>query len=237
MEVESASAVATQIPYQMNVVDIKLLWGRAGGICSKPDCTEDLTALLETGNYVIGEMAHVIGRRPSARRGIPSGGEDTYKNLILLCPTHHTHIDKAPEGTYPEAMLHQWKKKHEESIRTAAGPKRYHTFDELRKEISRILTSNKTLFAALGPQSEPAITDPNSNLVSIWNLRRLDRIIPNNQKILNLIDANWKLLSPEAVAASEKFRVHAEAYKHHVYDALDQYPTFPEEFGTVFSEQ
>ena len=82
-------------------VDIKILWGRAGGRCSHPECTEDLTSLVESGNYVVGEMAHVIGNKPTARRGTPEGGEDTYDNLILLCPTHHTHIDKAPEGTYP----------------------------------------------------------------------------------------------------------------------------------------
>lgn len=220
----------------MNVVDIKLLWGRAGGICSKPGCTEDLTALVETGAYVVGEMAHVIGRKPSARRGIPSGGGDTYENLILLCPTHHAHIDKAPHGTYPEALLHDWKSEHEKAIRTAGRTERFESFDELRRNVSRLLTSNKTIVDALGPRSEVATSDPNSNMFSIWNLRRLDRILPNNQKILNLIDANCKLLSPDATTATERFRVHAEAYEHHVYNPLDSYPQFPLEFGSVFSE-
>src|SRR5258705_12817349 len=54
---------------QIGILDIKLLWGRAGGRCSAPKCNEDLTTLMESGGYVIGEMAHVIGRKPSARRG------------------------------------------------------------------------------------------------------------------------------------------------------------------------
>jgi hypothetical protein len=37
-------------------VDIKILWGRAGGRCSKPGCDEDLTALVASGNYVVGTV-------------------------------------------------------------------------------------------------------------------------------------------------------------------------------------
>lgn len=112
-------------------VDIKILWGRAGGRCSHPECTEDLTSLVESGNYVVGEMAHVIGNKPTARRGTPEGGEDTYDNLILLCPTHHTHIDKAPEGTYPIEMLHEWKLKQEDLINNAGKTSRYESWEEL----------------------------------------------------------------------------------------------------------
>jgi hypothetical protein len=35
--------------------DIKLLWGRAAGICSRPGCQEDLTRLVEgSKNYNVG---------------------------------------------------------------------------------------------------------------------------------------------------------------------------------------
>jgi hypothetical protein len=44
--------------------DVKLLWGRAAGICSNPTCRADLTVLLDkSNNYNIGEMAHVIAKR------------------------------------------------------------------------------------------------------------------------------------------------------------------------------
>ena len=79
--------------------DVKLLWGRAGGCCSKPGCAIDLTKEVEGGDdYVIGEMAHMIARSPDGPRGRAGGGDDTYANLILLCPTHHREVDKAPEG-------------------------------------------------------------------------------------------------------------------------------------------
>lgn len=220
----------------INTVDIKILWGRAGGRCSKPGCTEDLTALVESGNYVVGEMAHVIGSKPTAARGIPEGGSDTYENLILLCPTHHTHIDKAPEGTYPVEMLHNWKMMHEEVISNAGKTSKYEDFEQLRVAIMRILASNKAIFDSVGPLSPAAQSDPSSNAYLVWELRRIDRILPNNRKILNIIDANNELISNmNAINAVEKFRVHAESYEKHVYHRLDSYQLFPSEFSEVFS--
>ena len=137
----------------INIVDVKILWGRAGGRCSKPDCGEDLTTLVERGSYVVGEMAHVIGSKPNAARGTPEGGSDTYDNLILLCPNHHTHIDKAPEGTYPVEMLHEWKKAHEEVICNAGKTIKYESYEQLRISIARILASNKAIFDSFEPLS------------------------------------------------------------------------------------
>lgn len=219
----------------INDVDIKLLWGRAGGRCSKPDCDEDLTVLVETGNYIVGEMAHVIGKKPSAARGINGGGSDKYDNLILLCPTHHTHVDKAPEGKYPAEMLHDWKKQQEELISNAGKSVRFEDFNELRIAVARLITSNKIIFDTFGPLSEIAATDPNSNSYLIWELRRIDRILPNNRKILNLIDANKKLIRDSSVIRLvEEFRMHAESYEKHVYYRLDSYPLFPTKFAEVF---
>jgi len=217
-------------------IDEKLLWGRAGGRCSKPDCTEDLTALVESGNYIVGEMAHIIGSKPTARRGTPKGGADTYDNLILLCPTHHKHIDKAPEGTYPDKMLHEWKQKQEDLIKNAGKASHYENFEELGIAVSRILASNKAIFDSLGPHSTVADLDPNSNAFLVWELRRIDRIVPNNRKIINIIDANIELIKQAiAIDAIEQFRVHAEAYEKHVYYRLDSYPLFPNKFAEVFS--
>lgn len=217
-------------------IDIKLLWGRAGGMCSKPDCTGDLTVLVDSGNYIVGEMAHVIGRKPTARRSTPEGGPDSYDNLILLCPTHHTHIDKSPEGTFPPKLLYKWKCLQEEAIRSAGCKIRLQSFRELQREITRLLASNRALFKAVGPHSVTAITCPSSNLFSIWELRRLDRIVPNNRKILNLLDANASLIPASALEIVETFRVHVEAYERHVVHRLDSYPLFPVDFEQTFSK-
>lgn len=216
-------------------LDMKILWGRSGGRCSKPDCDEDLTTLIETGNYTVGEMAHIIGNKPTAARGTSEGGADTYDNLILLCPTHHTHIDKAPEGTYTVEMLHDWKKKQEEVIKNAGKTVQFSSFGELRLAVARLLTSNKILFDSVGPLSSIANTDPSSNAYLIWELRRADRILPNNRKILNLIDSNEQLIEDASIIKLvEEFRLHAESYEKHVYHRLDSYLLFPIKFAEVF---
>ncbi|NMH67130.1 HNH endonuclease signature motif containing protein [Shewanella salipaludis] len=220
----------------IGTVDTKILWGRAGGRCSKPGCDEDLTALVESGNYVVGEMAHVIGSKPTAARGTPEGGEDSYDNLILLCPTHHTHIDKAPEGTYTVDMLHEWKRQHEAEISNAGKTTIFDDFSKLRIAIARLLASNKAIFDAFGPMSSAAQSDPSSNAYLVWELRRIDKILPNNRKILNLIDANEELIDEmPTIRAIEKFRAHVESYEKHVYQRLDSYQLFPSEFSEVFS--
>jgi hypothetical protein len=216
-------------------VDTKILWGRAGGRCSMPGCGEDLTSLVEKGNYVVGEMAHVIGSNPTAARGTPEGGADTYDNLILLCPTHHTHIDKAPEGTYTVEMLHEWKKNHEAEISNAGKTEKFDNFNKLRLAVAKLLIANKTVFDAFGPKSEVAEADPMSNAFLVWELRRIDTILPNNRKILNIIDSNQDLIEDVSVIqVIEKFRVHVESYENHVYRTLDNYQLFPTEFSEVF---
>src|ERR1019366_4311808 len=103
----------------INSKDTKKLWGLAAGRCSRPGCDEECIRLLASNPTVIGEMAHVIAQSPKGPRGVQQGGEDTYENLILLCPTHHSEIDKAPAGTFPPGILLDWKKQHEAEVANA----------------------------------------------------------------------------------------------------------------------
>jgi hypothetical protein len=217
--------------------DEKILWGRAAGICSKPTCRQDLTVILEgKGSYNIGEMAHVIARNPGGPRGRARGGSDAYANLILLCPTCHRTIDKAPEGEYPEAMLYNWKSEHENSIRSAGRERVFKSLEDLKTFVRPLCLENSTLWSRLGPKSQTAQSDPGSNLHVIWTLRKLDRIIPNNRKIINMIEINQELLDGQALQAFIDFKLHAGAFEANQYDRIDSYPTFPDSFSKIFCE-
>ena len=90
--------------------DIKLLWGRAAARCSFPECKIRLTddKKLASDSYPLGEQAHIVGASKSATRGksnLTRKERDSYYNLILLCPNHHTIIDKNPED-YTIEKLH-----------------------------------------------------------------------------------------------------------------------------------
>ena len=79
--------------------DLKKLWGLSGGRCAFPGCNCDCLPFLdERDPTVIGEMAHVIAKSPTGPRGGGVGGDDTYENLVLLCPTHHTLVQQSPRA-------------------------------------------------------------------------------------------------------------------------------------------
>lgn len=98
--------------------DIKLLWGRAASRCAFPDCRLQLTQDSETteSRFQIGEQAHIVAKEQNGPRGdspFTPDERDSYANIIfLLCPTHHTIIDKSPED-FPIEKLHSIKTDHE----------------------------------------------------------------------------------------------------------------------------
>jgi hypothetical protein len=97
--------------------DIKLLWGRAAERCSFPGCGMKLTSdkKLASDSFPLGEQAHIVGENENSPRGqssLTTEERDSYFNLILLCPNHHTIIDKNPED-YPIEKLHLIKDQHE----------------------------------------------------------------------------------------------------------------------------
>ena len=98
----------------MTQKDIKLLWGRAGNRCSI--CRHELSHDAPPSHkYLLGEQAHIIGESHSAPRGkslLTKDERNSYHNLILLCPNHHTEIDKN-EAAWPVERLHQIKSQHE----------------------------------------------------------------------------------------------------------------------------
>lgn len=99
----------------INQKDIKLLWGRSGNRCSicKVELTQDKAAV--TSVFTLGEQAHIVGEKTNAARGTSSLTLDQrngYHNLILLCPNHHTEIDKN-EDDWPVEKLHLIKSEHE----------------------------------------------------------------------------------------------------------------------------
>ena len=99
----------------INQKDIKLLWGRSASRCTicKTELTQDKAAV--TSAYTLGEQAHIVGEKTDAARGISSltlEDRNSYHNLILLCPTHHTEIDKN-EVDWPVEKLHFKKSEHE----------------------------------------------------------------------------------------------------------------------------
>ena len=93
-----------------------MLWTKAGNRCAFPDCRQ---ALVDDSNgispgIVVGQEAHIVakGAGPRSHESNPEGGIDSYVNIILLCPNHHTVVDKKPE-VYTKQALIDMKQSHE----------------------------------------------------------------------------------------------------------------------------
>jgi len=219
----------------MKEKDIKKLWGLSAGRCSQPGCDELCIRFLTDDPTIIGEMAHIIAKSPTGPRGDPAGGADTYENLILLCPTHHTEIDKAPPDTFSAETLLDWKERHEAEVNDAFRSPGFSSRRELAYYVKRLLIENQSAWKTYGPESSAAKDNPLSNLHLVWDLRKLDTIVPNNRRIINLIRRNSPLFDDAGYAAACSFVEHAEGFERNCYERTEGVPKFPIEFEEVIN--
>lgn len=213
--------------------DIKKLWGLAAGRCSRPGCPEVCIKFLADDPTVIGEMAHVIAKMPGGPRGVASGGEDTYENLVLLCPTHHTEVDKSPPGTFLPEVLFDWKRRHEANVATAFISPNFSAPKQIADYILKLLIENRIVWKTYGPESPEAQANPISNLAKIWPLRKLDTIVPNNRRIINAIHKNPHLFDAQAYDSACIFVEHAEGFERNCYERTEGIPKFPQQFEVM----
>lgn len=104
--------------------DLKILWGKAAGRCSMPDCRKMLvheaSEQIPSKNILIGVNCHIVGEKEDGPRGksiLTPEERNRYPNLILLCGNHHTIIDQDPDN-WPIEKLHQIKADHEIWVET-----------------------------------------------------------------------------------------------------------------------
>jgi len=116
----------------IGIVARKLLWSRAGDQCAWPGCEECLTvdlhdvvsAKIQIQGIIMGEEAHIRSGRPDGPRydaSYPGDRVDLYENLILLCPNHHTLIDKEGGVAASVEQLLAIKRQHEERLALRRG--------------------------------------------------------------------------------------------------------------------
>ncbi|MCP4990161.1 MAG: hypothetical protein GY928_30215 [Colwellia sp.] len=95
---------------------------------------------------IIGEMAHLHAYQKDGPRGNDNLSEkdrNSYHNLILLCPNHHTEIDNDSTNWTTTRLLNT-KKRHEEWIRDALTR---------TTATGNLVASSKCLFVLSGPSA------------------------------------------------------------------------------------
>lgn len=97
--------------------DRGILCTKSGNRCALPDCRSVLVedAKKTDKAALIAEAAHIKGEKPDSPRydaEMSDPERNFYENLVLLCPSCHTKIDKQP-AVYPVELLHRYKAEHE----------------------------------------------------------------------------------------------------------------------------
>ncbi|MFT7404683.1 hypothetical protein [Zhongshania sp.] len=103
------------------------LFADSGGFCANPECLTEIFREFVDDVIHVGEIAHVIsagGQGPRSENILTPEKKRQYENLILLCPTCHTIIDKAEEQ-YPVETILEWKRNHKEIVKNAFGMRTY----------------------------------------------------------------------------------------------------------------
>lgn len=205
--------------------DIKLLWGRAAGRCSFPGCNQKLTQdkAFVTDSFPLGEQAHIVGKSNKSLRGssnLTEDERDSYFNIILLCPTHHTIIDN-DEIEYTIEKLHFFKDQHEYNVE--------HIFSETKDTKD---TVNDIIYADLVDSTVEACQLDNwhrwasnaASLYMVWNEDAPNRIYSFYNKILGAI---WPRTFPELECSIKKltYELHngVELFMKHCEKIENQY--------------
>lgn len=216
---------------------VRLLWAKSGGYCQNPGCNQGLFRLFKDGTITtLQELAHIIAQSPGGPRGkseLLISDRDAAENIILLCPTCHTLIDKNA-GQFPAELLLIWKLEHEAKISSPFEVPFYSLRTELRKNLTVLLRRNRLIYDTYGPYSID-IDNLFSDANHMWKRRVLDTIIPNNRRILNILTNNQHLLSTEEQVTVNKFALHAEGFEfnHLSGDKNSRVPTFPIELSNI----
>lgn len=216
------------------------LFADSGGFCQNPACTKNLFVDIEEKNLNIAEVAHICAASetgPRADTKMSSTDRGAYENLILLCPTCHTIVDKAPEK-FTDIQLISWKCNHKKRITEVFQIVECEGRSEVRKKIDPLMLLNLGIFTSSGP-SEIHMENPESPVAPVWKKKLLTQILPNNRKILAILDANRNHLNETELSTLEKYRQHViDLENKHIGDGVRTVSSrFPKEMNQILKDE
>jgi hypothetical protein len=216
------------------------LFSEAAGHCQRPDCLDHLFPAELGGEKHIAELAHVIphgldGPRKDQR---PEGDfdPDTFDNLILLCPTCHTIVDKNPDA-YPRNVLLGWKANHLAALALRQGIRAYDDRSQARDAILGAMDENRAIWDEYAPGSGVSFEyDPESEAAAIWDQRVKSVILPNHYRTQSIMLANQMLMDDGERKTFARYQEHVRGLsERHVCEVVGGAIKYPEEMDRMFA--
>lgn len=220
---------------------IKLrLFSEAAGFCQRPECLDPLFPPEMGGAKHIAEMAHVIPHGESGPRYEDRPEEDfdpdTFDNLILLCPTCHTMVDKDPEA-FPRDLLLTWKQEHLARLALKQGVKTYECREEARHAVSARMAENKAIWEKYAPVDGSAFEyDPEADAAQLWQQRMRSTILPNHYRLLSIVEANLPHATGDEQKVFAEYKEHVRGLaQRHICGEAGSAIRFPQEMESIFA--
>lgn len=185
------------------------LFAASAGYCQRPSCIRPLFIVTGTRRIHIAEMAHIVAANDGGARAnsrLATAARGAFDNLILLCPDCHSEIDKG-EADYPSELIQSWKREHAERLLGLFGARTFATRAEARQAIEPLLRENHTIFKEYSPDLSYG-ENPESEEAVVWQRHMRERIIPNNRRILAILEVNRGQLSDVEAVVLDHFRLH-----------------------------
>lgn len=191
------------------------LYAESMGRCMNPKCQKEL--LRENGDVI--EKAHIDPYCETA--------DNSFENLVLLCPTCHTDFDKNHLFTSEEVL--EWKKIRREELEKFFG-KKYVSFEELEKAIVPLLTENKILFEGFYLKENRKMWDKSEATILV-----------NNRKLKMILLANLELVQCHSNKAYsnlmyvQRFIAHVDEFENtRLEEEKIRTNLFPPEIDSMF---
>jgi hypothetical protein len=215
---------------------VRQLWSQCGGYCQNPSCHRPLFEEVGDDLVSIANVAHVIGHGVDGPRSKHELAEiidrDGYGNLLMLCLLCHKIVDELEAKFSVDKML-EWKANHSSKIHSLFVIPRM-TEQQILQEVNDLLTQNRLIFVECGPHSENALNGDSGDCVVVWRRRCLDLILPNNERIIKIIEANKRHFGYPWLLYREmlNFRLHSDSFRDNclLNKKINDYKLFPLEF-------
>lgn len=216
------------------------LFAAASGHCQRPECLDALFPVELGGDKHIAEMAHVIPHGDAGPRyeDRPDGDfdADSFDNLLLLCPTCHTMVDKDPDA-YPRQLLLDWKQAHLANLALKRGIKAYDERGQVREAVAAVLSENKAIWERYAPVDGGEFEyDPESEAAKAWEQRVRSVILPNHYRMQAIIEANLGLASDVERRTFAEYQEHVRGLsERHVCGVAGRASRFPPAMEGIFA--
>jgi hypothetical protein len=216
------------------------LFSAAAGHCQRPECLRPLFPREIGGDKHIAEMAHVIPHGETGPRNEerPTGEfeADVFENLVLLCPTCHTVIDKDPSG-FSRATLLGWKSGHFAALATKQGIRAYDERSQVRDAVVVAMAENKAVWNEFAPSDGSSFDyDPESETAKTWAQRMRGVILPNHFRILAILKENQRHMTSAEHHTFARYQEHVRGLsERHVCGVAGGAIRYPSEMDGIFA--